>query len=393
MALILEENLYKNQGSAILEDLNKKNVANLSTSKEKIREILKDELDNYCNQDGSEISKADKEEILEVVDKNLWGYGVINDLIKDKNISDIKIYDYNQIRIKRQGKRMDSKIHFYDESSFKRFTTRLLERNHINLGTANAVQTFTDNDQLGFILRITVISSFLTDNGRPCIAIRKIPKDKYSLDDLERLGMFKGFGHPGSEEKLKKILKDVVESKGILFTGKGAAGKSSLMNALIAEIPRNESIMICQENAELFDNEHPDLTCVHVVNNGVESKVNYDLGDLTRASLLMDLDRVIVGEVKSGEEAAGLSKASMTGHKCWTSVHGESCEMAVDKMADYISQATGYSIEESKRQLLGFEYVIHLHKFNIDEICRIKGVTDDGRLELETVYSKRGRGK
>jgi len=192
MALILEENLYKNQGSAILEDLNKKNVANLSTSKEKIREILKVELDNYCNQDGSEISKADKEEILEVVDKNLWGYGVINDLIKDKNISDIKIYDYNQIRIKRQGKRMDSKIHFYDERSFKRFTTRLLERNHINLGTANAVQTFTDNDQLGFILRITVISSFLTDNGRPCIAIRKIPKDKYSLDALERLGMFKG---------------------------------------------------------------------------------------------------------------------------------------------------------------------------------------------------------
>lgn len=393
MAMVLEENLYKNQGGAILEGINKKNVENLSTSKEKIREIMEEELSTYCNADGSEISSEDKSEIIDMAEKNLWGYGIINDLIQNKDISDIKIYSYDHIRIKRRGKRMDSDISFNDEKAFKRFTTRLLERNHINLGTANAMQTFTDSNQFGFILRITVISSFLTDNGNPCIAIRKIPKEKYSVEDLSRLGMFKGFGHAGSEEKLKKLLKDMVASKGILFTGKGAAGKSSLMNALIAEIPKNESIMICQENSELFDNEHPDLTCVHVVNNNAESKVNYDLGDLTRASLLMDLDRVIVGEVKSGEEAAGLSKASMTGHKCWTSVHGESCEMAVDKMADYISQATGYTIEESKRQLLGFEYVIHLHKFNVDEVCRIVGVTDDGRLELETVYSKKGRGK
>lgn len=393
MALILEDSLYKNQGSAILEDINNKNIENLSTSKEKIRDILHTELSTYCNPDGSEISKQDKEDIIEIVEKKLWGYDIIDDLISDKDISDIKIYGYNHIRIKKKGKRLDSNISFYDEKSFKRFTTRLLERNHINLGTANAMQTFTDNEQLGFILRITVISSFLTDSGKPCIAIRKVPKDKYSLSDLSKLGMFKGFGHQDSDEKLLKILKDMVSSKGILFTGKGAAGKSSLMNALIAEIPPYESIMICQENAELFDNNHPDLTCVHVVNNNSESKVNYDLGDLTRASLLMDLDRVIVGEVKSGEEAAGLSKASMTGHKCWTSVHGESCEMAVDKMADYISQATGYTIEESKRQLLGFEYVIHLHKFNVDEVCKITGITDDGKLKLETVYSKRGRGK
>lgn len=92
-------------------------------------------------------------------------------------------------------------------------------------------------------------------------------------------------------------------------------------------------------------------------------------GDLTRVALLVDLDRVIVGEVKEGSEAAGLSKASMTGHKCWTSVHGESCEMAVEKMADYISQATGYGNREALKQLLGFEYVVHLRDFRVDDGC------------------------
>ena len=150
-----------------------------------------------------------------------------------------------------------------------------------------------------------------------------------------------------------------------------------------------ESIMICQENSELFDNCHPDLLAAHVMINGGDSKVSYTLGDLTRAALLVDLDRVIVGEVKEGSEAAGLSKASMTGHKCWTSVHGENCEMAVDKMADYISQATGYSTRDSLKQLQGFEYVVHLRNYQVDDIIRITGWdAKSERLILEQVYPK-----
>ena len=54
-------------------------------------------------------------------------------------------------------------------------------------------------------------------------------------------------------------------------------------------------------------------------------------------------------------------------------MHGESCEMAVDKMADYISQATGYGTKEALKQLTGFEYVVHLRDFRVDEIKRIDG--------------------
>lgn len=152
---------------------------------------------------------------------------------------------------------------------------------------------------------------------------------------------------PEGNEDLDSLFSQMIESRGILFTGKGASGKTTLMNACIEKIPDSDSVMICQENAELFDLHHPDIIAAHVMVNGGDSKVSYNLGDLTRVALLVDLDRVIVGEVKEGSEAAGLSKASMTGHKCWTSVHGANCEMAVEKMADYISQATGYGNREA----------------------------------------------
>ena len=227
---------------------------------------------------------------------------------------------------------------------------------------------------------------------------------KRDLEDLHTL-----FYTPGKRIKLNltstkkyfsedntdfnKLMNQMIASKGILFTGKGASGKTTLMNAMIAEIPYDESVMICQENAELFDLGHPDLFSCHVMTNQGDSKISYELGDLTRAALLVDLDRVIVGEVKEGSEAAGLSKASMTGHKCWTSVHGESCEMAVDKMADYISQATGYSTRDSLKQLQGFEYVVHLRNFRVDEIIRIAGWDKEkDALIFESVYPFSAKG-
>jgi len=400
LALLLCEEFHRKQSAALLANLTKRNTNALDVSKERILSDVRAELKDYQDENGRALSDEEKDLVIEIVKKELWGYGPIDDLIHDKGVSDIKLYGDDNIRIKRIGKRYSTTVKFENEKEYLRFVTKILERNKVNLGTANAIQTFTDRSQKDFILRITIISGLLVDSGIPVVAIRKIPKDKYDLSYLLTAGMFSDSSRYFSREKriaylpifeeddeLSELFEKMIHSKGILFTGKGASGKTTLMNALISEIPFDESVMICQENAELFDMEHPDLFSAHVLTNSGDSKISYDLGDLTRAALLVDLDRVIVGEVKEGSEAAGLSKASMTGHKCWTSVHGESCEMAVDKMADYISQATGYSTKDSLKQLQGFEYVVHLRNFHVDEVIRIAGWDKDKEgLIYEQIY-------
>lgn len=402
LARLIEAEFHARQDAGILANLNKKNVEGLHVTRDKILKDMREQLKDYQDETGKELTEEEKDFVVDLIKKELWGYGIIDDLIHEETISDIKLYGPEGIRIKKTGKRSGSDISFSDEVAYKVFVTKLLERNKVNLGTANAIQTFTDASQDDFILRITVISGLLVDGGKPVVAIRKIPKNKYNLGTLEEAGMFRhkdsGKKIKISQSKCKKYFSDdnedfnqlmncMISSKGILFTGKGASGKTTLMNAMIAEIPYDESVMICQENAELFDLVHPDLFSCHVMTNQGDSKISYELGDLTRAALLVDLDRVIVGEVKEGSEAAGLSKASMTGHKCWTSVHGESCEMAVDKMADYISQATGYSTKDSLKQLQGFEYVVHLRNFRVDEVIRIAGWDKErDALIFEKVY-------
>lgn len=400
LALSLVDEFYENQGQGILNNLNKRTYGNLSSDREAVLTSIGESLSEYQDEDGNEMTAEEKAAALSFVKKEIWGYGLIDDLIHDKTISDIKIHDAGHIRIKREGRRETSNLAFPSEAAYQSFVTRLLERNKVNLGTANAIQTFTDAEQEDFILRLAVISGLLIVGGSPCVVIRKIPKNKYSLQELEQMGMFSEQSSQQDDgEKIMDpyisvehlqfdlLLHRMICGKGILFTGKGASGKTTLMNACLEKIPETDSVMICQENAELFDLNHPDLIAAHVMINGGDSKVSYNLGDLTRVALLVDLDRVIVGEVKEGSEAAGLSKASMTGHKCWTSVHGESCEMAVEKMADYISQATGYGNREALKQLLGFEYVVHLRDFRVDEVVRIADFDHEkGKLILEKVY-------
>ena len=401
LANLLVEEFYKKQSAGLLSNLNKRNVDELSVSREKILKDIREQLGEYQSEGGAAITEEEKDMVMELIDRELWGYGIIDPFIHEANISDIKIYGAKRVMGKEVGQRIPLPVEFDSEKVYLKFVSKLLERNKINLGTANAIQTFTDTSLDDFILRITVISALLTDSGLPVIAVRKIPKNKYDLMNLTHKGMFqKGSREKKVKEKdrqarvfeqmnpqLGPLIMKMIHSKGILFTGKGASGKTTLMNAMIAEIPHDESVMICQENAELFDLNHPDLFGCHVLTNTGDSKISYELGDLTRAALLVDLDRVIVGEVKNGSEAAGLSKASMTGHKCWTSVHGESCQMAVDKMADYISQATGHSTRDALKQLLGFEYVVHLKNFRVDEVVRIAGWNaEEECLIYETVY-------
>lgn len=65
---------------------------------------MKESLSDYTDEEGKEIGEKEKEEILHLVDREIWGYGIIDDLIHDKSISDIKIHNAENIRIKRNGK-------------------------------------------------------------------------------------------------------------------------------------------------------------------------------------------------------------------------------------------------------------------------------------------------
>lgn len=342
----------------------------------KDKEQLEYAADSYLKTRG--VPKEHRLQLVEHFSKFIWGYYILEEAINDRDISDIKVLSENNIRIKRKGKRMNTDITFPSKSDYKRFISMVAVKNKTNLSDVNAIQSFTDKDSnRNFILRFNIATDFVNSADVPYLHIRKIPKQKYTIKDLIELNML-------TEEIADYLVNHAVLSSGILFTGKGASGKTTLMNVLLDCIPHDKSGLVIQENEELFSNVHPDMMFQHIVQSNSEGKIQYDLKDLGRNGLLTDLDYFIIGEIKGGE-ALYLLNASYTGHRCWASVHGVDSTQAIDKLVDYVRYESDYSPSDIKKMLVSLKTIVYLKDFKVEEISEIKGI-EDGELVYERIF-------
>lgn len=304
--------------------------------------------------------------VIEMFRKYMWGYYILEDLINDDEISDIKVLSPDNIQIKRLGKRLGTSVKFKDMEDYKRFVQVVATKNQVNISDINAIQNFTDrtNNEKN-ILRFNISSEFVNSVGNPYLQIRKIPKIKRGLTELIEAGMM--------DENTAEYLADKAKtSSGIVFCGKGASGKTTLMNALLEHIPKDKAGLVIQENEELFSKKHPNMMFQHVVMANGEGKVEYSLKDLARNGLLIDLDYFIIGEIK-GDEALYFLNACSTGHQAWCSVHGNSSTEALFKLADYIKYASDYSQADVLKMLTSLHVVVFLKDYKVVEISEIVG--------------------
>lgn len=333
----------------------------------------------YDNSD-NQLSEDDVKKISDNFEKFIWGYYLLDELIDDPTISDIKIISKDIVRIKRQGKRLTSGITFPSDELVKNFVNRVATKNKISLSDINAIQTFTDKfSSEDFILRINIATEYVNSSSTPYLHIRKIPKQKYTKEEIIKFGLV-------TEEQLNFLIDKVRNGKGVIFTGKGASGKTTLMNILIDEIPEDKSGLVIQENEELFSNTHPDLMFQKVRYSRGEGRIQYTLRDLAINGLLTDLDYFIIGEIK-GAEALYFLNASYTGHKCMASVHGNSSTEAMDKLVDYMKYESDYDKKDLLKMLVNMDTVCYLENFKIQEISEISGFDEEkNKLTYNMVY-------
>ncbi len=342
----------------------------------KPRDSLIEMADKYLRQ--RNVPRVFRDEVIKHFGKFIWGYYVLEEAINDKDISDIKVLNESNVRIKRKGKRMNTDIKFPSKSDYKRFVSMVAVKNKTNLSDINAIQSFTDKESnKDFILRFNIATDFVNSTDVPYMHIRKIPKKKYSIQELVDFDML-------TEEMAEYLVNAAVNSSGIIFTGKGASGKTTLMNVLIEYIPHDCSGLVIQENEELFSDNHPDMMFQHIVANRGEGKIQYNLKDLGRNGLLTDLDYFIIGEIKGGE-ALYLLNAGYTGHRCWASVHGMSSTEALNKLADYVKYESDYELSDIKRMLVGMKTIVYLQDFKVKEISEIKDCIG-GELIYERIF-------
>jgi len=332
-----------------------------------------------------ETSEDEKKTILEMFRQCVFGYYVLTPLIESKEVSDVKVLDYNHIVVKANGERYVADISFYDEADYKGWFERMQRIHRLGKGEENALSHCTDRKGVkDFYLRIDAQQSCITSTEKNNIHIRKMPKEKYSWDYLKENGML--------DDEMIAYLKDRIGAGySMLISGKGGSGKSTLLNNVVDIIPFNQSILVSQESDELYSKVHPQIQFEHTMTVKKEGvSVEFSLEDELRLGLLQDIDNFIIGEIKGGEALYVFTTAMSTGARFLGTIHSNDAASSVTRLAQCARYISDYSMETLEEMLTVSPFVlIHMSHFSIDEILEIDGWDDKNkRLMFSEVYRK-----
>ncbi|MEQ7874275.1 P-type conjugative transfer ATPase TrbB [Sphingomonas sp. ASV193] len=208
----------------------------------------------------------------------------------------------------------------------------------------------------------------------PCFSIRKPAARVYSLADYVADGLM-------SPEVARLLSLAVVERRNLLIAGGTSSGKTTLANALLAELsPRDERVILIEDTRELRCTA-PDTVALRT-RPGVVT-----MTDLVRSTLRLRPDRIIIGEVR-GREALDLLKAWNTGHPGGiATVHANSAASALYRLEQLIQEA----VLTVPRALIAeaIDLIIFIDGRGagrrIAPPLAVHGLADDGRYALRAV--------
>lgn len=330
-----------------------------SMSKEEFLEEVRGHIAHYYP-----ASAKQQEKLAQSFEQYVFGYSVLSPLIDDREISDIRVVSYDNVRVKRLGKRMDAGICFGSEKEYRQFVDYVATRNQVNVSNVNAIQRFTDNDSHPeFILRFTVSMPLVNTYDQPYLCIRKVPKDFPMLTNLMDREML--------SRETAEMLALRFRSGSTLICGGNSSGKTTLLNALKETLPDNMAVLVTQQADELTTLYHPDMMFLHSLPGAGESQVSYDLKDISIAGLTMDVDFFIIGEVK-GAEALYLLNAAYTGQICAATIHAPSADKALEKLVDYCLYESKYNRDELMKMMDCFQTVVFMEHYRVKQIYACK---------------------
>lgn len=236
-------------------------------------------------------------ELARTVDRvaERWvGLGPLDPLLAEPDVTEVMVNGGGAVWIERAGRLHRTEV-CLDEDE----VLQLIERVLAPLGRhVDRLQPIVDA-RLPDGSRVHAVVRPLAIDG-PNLTIRRFGARRVPLNDL------------GAAPVVELLRWAVLARANVLVSGGASAGKTTLLNALAAEIPTGERVITVEDAAELR------LPGAHVVR--LESRPANAEGigevrprDLVRSALRMRPDRIVVGEIRGGE-ALDMLQAMNTGH-------------------------------------------------------------------------------
>ena len=319
------------------------------------------------------VPRGERAQLISDIRDEMLGLGPIEPLLKDETITEIMINGPKKIFVEQMGKLHLTKVQFHDETHLNNIIERILTP----LGRRVDESSPLVDARLADGSRVNIIVPPLSLIG-PCVTIRKFSKTPLSVENLISFGTL--------SEPMAVFLRACVKARlNILVSGGTGSGKTTTLNVLSSFIPEDERIVTIEDAAELrLEQGH--VVTLEARPANMEGKGAVSIRDLVRNALRMRPDRIIVGEVRSGE-ALDMLQAMNTGHDgSLTTAHANSPRDVLSRLETMVLMSGMELPVRAIREQISSAIDIILHQSRIrDGSRKVTYITEVQKMEGNTI--------
>ncbi|MGH1505295.1 MAG: CpaF family protein [Acidimicrobiales bacterium] len=340
---------------------------------DELRKKVHDALHAAISMERTPLSAADKAQLIQDVSDDILGYGPIDKLLRDDDVSEIMCNGPKQIYVERRGKLVLDEVTFIDETHLRRIIDKIVAQ----IGRRIDESSPLCDARLPDGSRVNAVISPLSVGG-PFLTIRKFSADPLRIDDLIRFGTL-------GVHSARFLQACIVGKLNVVVAGGTGTGKTTTLNVLSSFIPSDERIITVEDAKELqLHQDH--VLSLETRPPNVEGKGEVSIRDLVKNTLRMRPDRIVVGECRSGE-ALDMLQAMNTGHDgSLTTLHANNPRDTLSRLETLVLMA-GYDlpVKAIREQISSaVDMIVQLQRLR-DGSRRITHITEVSGMEGDVI--------
>lgn len=351
-------------------------LSSMNQDSRQVERIIDSYYQKVIEDDPFAVPPGERDKIIGSIRDEMLGLGPIETLLNDESVTEIMVNGPAKVFVERLGKLELSNVKFHDNAHLMNIVERILTP----LGRRIDESSPLVDARLEDGSRVNIIIPPLALNG-PTLTIRKFSKKPLSVENLVAFGTL--------DEQMAMFLRACVKARvNILVSGGTGSGKTTTLNVVSSFIPNGERIVTIEDAAELqLQQEH--VVTLESRPANIEGKGQITIRDLVRNALRMRPDRIIVGEVRSGE-ALDMLQAMNTGHDgSLTTAHANTPRDALSRLETMVLMSGLELPVRAIREQIASAIDLIVHQSRIrDGSRKITYITEVQHMEGNTITTQ-----
>ncbi len=339
-------------------------------------QVIAQAVDRVIRKRGEALDDIERVNIIIHLQKDLVGWGVLQPLMDNRDVTDIHVYDYKTVVLQRGKISETTGLSWPNQQAYVTFIDRLLLR----LGKSLTTQQHTVDASFPNGVRLCAVHESVCGQRGPLLCIR-IPR--ISEASLENIIAYQ-VAPPLIVNYLASLVRCGLAT--MMVAGETGTGKTTLIKCLATQFGSSESIVAVEDTPEL-NFQHPYFRSLVSRPANSEGAGEVTLQEHIKTTLRMTPTRVILGEMRTPFAAEAFLESAQTGHVGMSTIHARNARETLVRLESLLGRAQkSVAIDIIRQQIaLAVDCVVWLIREKSTGRPRIAEVIEVGHFVEGTI--------